>query len=88
MADTVRNLSLCAGVGMLDIGLGIGVPIGGAIGQSMTGVSTAMGNVGTEKASTSSSQMDELERAASLLERGVITEEEFQAMKRRILGGE
>ena len=70
------------------IGLGIGVPIGGAIGQSMTGVSTAMGNVGTEKASTSSSQMDELERAASLLERGVITEEEFQAMKRRILGGE
>ena len=70
------------------IGLGIGVPIGGAIGQSMTGVSTAMGNVGTEKSSTSSSQMDELERAASLLERKVITEEEFQAMKRRILGGE
>ena len=70
------------------IGLGIGVPIGGAIGQSMTGVTTAMGNVGTEKASTSSSQMDELERAASLLERGVIDEEEFQAMKRRILGSE
>ena len=70
------------------IGLGIGVPIGGAIGQSMTGVSTAMGNVGTEKASRSSSQMDELERLASLLERGVITEEEFQAMKRRILEGE
>jgi membrane protease subunit (stomatin/prohibitin family) len=70
------------------IGLGIGVPIGGALGQSMTGVAGAMGSVGTEKASTSSSQMDELERAASLLERGVITEEEFQAMKRRILGGD
>lgn len=70
------------------IGLGIGVPIGGALGQSMSGVTTAMGNVGTGKASTSSSQMDELERAASLLERGVIDEEEFQAMKRRILGGE
>jgi len=70
------------------IGLGIGVPIGGALGQSMTGVAGAIGSVGTEKASTSSSQMDELERAASLLERGVIDEEEFQAMKRRILGGE
>ncbi len=70
------------------IGLGIGVPIGGAIGQSMTGVTAAMGSVGAEKASTSSSRMDALERAASLLERDLMTPEEFQEEKRRILGGE
>lgn len=70
------------------IGLGIGAPIGGAIGQSMAGVVSNINQSGTAKPSASSSQMDELERAASLLERGVITEEEFQAMKRRILGGE
>ena len=69
------------------IGLGIGVPIGGAVGHSMSGVASTMGGVGAESTSASSTQLDEIERAASLLERGLIDEDEFRAMKLRILGG-
>lgn len=81
IGDAARNPGGAGDAVSTGAGLGAGV----AIGQAMAG---AMTNSGGQKASASTDdQIAQLERLASLHQAGALTDAEFAAAKKRILGG-
>lgn len=65
-------------------GLMVGAAIGSASARRNNQSQADDGSV--EPASSQDSQVEELEKMARLKEEGILTEEEFQAKKRQILG--
>ncbi|MGB3327619.1 MAG: SPFH domain-containing protein, partial [Thermomicrobiales bacterium] len=64
---------------------GAGLGAGMAIGQAMAGSVNQQG--GNRGASSTDDQIAQLERLASLHQSGALTDEEFAAAKKRLLGG-
>jgi membrane protease subunit (stomatin/prohibitin family) len=79
IGDAARNPGGAGDMASTGAGLGAGM----AIGQTMAG---AMANQGGGRATTDD-QIAQLERLASLHTAGALTDDEFAAAKKRILGG-
>lgn len=80
IGDAANNPGGAGDMASTGAGLGAGV----AIGQAMAG---AMTNQGGAPAASTDDQIAQLERLANLHKAGALTDEEFAAAKKRILGG-